>query len=180
MCLSNDLLLFVLQQELWTGGFDLTSPQSKKQLYEYLERSCFLRQWSPGKTYIGFNMIKNYDTGGVAFGPFEAQSDHAKSFMFNNRQLVPYDEAFHSERAVYFPGHDKNRMLTHFYGYLFFADVNIHRYYLRLVRDRLRYLDSIFCTAGRVIDLIQRDSLALMKDTSGKDEYVDLQNRFGD
>lgn len=149
-------------KETWSNGFDLSTPESKKQLYSYLERTCFVRQWSPGKIFIGFNITKDPRTEKILFGTFDSQTDHIKAFMFNNRQLVPYDSIFHSERAIYFPGHDQNRMLTHFYSYLFFADMKLHRYYLRFVRDRLRYLDSIFCTAARVIDLIQNDALKMM------------------
>jgi hypothetical protein len=126
-----------------------------------------VRQWSPGKTFIGFNISKHSSTNEPFFGTFESQSDHAKSFMFNNRQLIPYDSAFHSERAVYFPGHNKNRMLTHFYAYLFFADINLHRYYLRFVRDRLRYMDSIFCVAQRIVNRLQQDALNLQTAQAG-------------
>jgi hypothetical protein len=49
-------------------------------------------------------------------------------------------------------------MLTHFYGYLYFADMNIHNFYKRFVRDRMRYLDSIFCLAGRVINAMQTEA----------------------
>ena len=48
-------------------------------------------------------------------------------------------------------------MLTHFYGYLYFADLHTHRFYLRFVRDRMHYLDSIFCKASAVVQLIQTD-----------------------
>lgn len=35
------------------------------------------------------------------------------------------------------------------------------RFYLRFVRDRMLYLDSIWCAAARVIALLQRDAGAL-------------------
>ena len=36
---------------------------NKQPLWEYLEKSCFQRQWSPGKLYIGFNisMLTEYE-----------------------------------------------------------------------------------------------------------------------
>jgi hypothetical protein len=49
------------------------------------------------------------------------------------------------------PGHDKNRLLTHFYGILYFADPAEERLVKRFARDRMKYLDEIFCGGGRVV-----------------------------
>jgi hypothetical protein len=40
------------------------------------------------------------------------------------RNVVPYDEAFHSERAIFFPSDERSeyRVLSHFYAYLYIAD----------------------------------------------------------
>ena len=122
--------------------YDLSTPNSKKELYAYLERSCYTRQWSPGKTFLGFNITASANADPV-YGAFSKTSHLDFHTLKGTRQLIEYDGSFHSHRAVYFPGHDANRMLTHFYGYLFFADINVHRFYLRFVRDRMLYLDSI-------------------------------------
>ena len=117
-------------KETWKAGTtatDLSTPQSKKELYSYLERAAYVRQWSPGKTFIGLNITLS-DKQQPVFGDFPLNERFKFFTLKNARQLVAYDEAFHSERAVYFPGHDKNRMLTHFYGYLYFADINVHRF----------------------------------------------------
>lgn len=53
-------------KETWTGGTtaeSLAKPASKKELYAYLERAAYVRQWSPGKTFIGFNITKDSNTG---------------------------------------------------------------------------------------------------------------------
>ena len=41
----------------------LAKPAAKKELYAYLERAAYVRQWSPGKTFIGFNVTKDSKTG---------------------------------------------------------------------------------------------------------------------
>jgi hypothetical protein len=34
-------------------------------LWNYLESACYVRQWSPGKTFIAFNLSSAIDTGTV-------------------------------------------------------------------------------------------------------------------
>ena len=97
-----------------------------------------------------------------------------------NRQLVPYDQEFHKHRAIFFPGHDENRLLTHFYSQMFFADPREDKRTKRLVRDRMRYLDVVYCAAGRVVeqlhDFIAREgSSASAKEDSGEPTYDDLK-----
>ena len=53
-------------KETWEGGTtteSLAKPAAKKELYAYLERAAYVRSWSPGKTFIGFNITKDESTG---------------------------------------------------------------------------------------------------------------------
>ena len=68
------------------------------------------------------------------------------------RSLVPYNRSMHEQRALFFPGHHRNRLLTHFYSLLFFASEHEDRRAKRFMRDRLRYHDEIFCTGSRVVE----------------------------
>ena len=144
----------------------------KQPLWTYLESASYVRQWSPGKTFIAFN-ISSADTSSfpvehsqgetALFGGFEGVSkDRLLHISLDlKRQLVPYDEDFHSQRAVFFPGHDSNRLLTLWYGYFFFAEPATERAAKRYMRDRVRYHDSIFCVAGKVIDLLLKEVVRL-------------------
>jgi hypothetical protein len=78
---------------------------------------------------------------------------HLQAFKIN-RQPVLYDSTFDAHTAIFFSGSSENRVLTHFYGYLFFADPAVHAFYKRFVRDRMRYLDVIFCMASKIIRAI--------------------------
>ena len=60
-----------------------------------------------------------------------------------NRTMVPYDAVFHAERAIYFPGKDTNRLLTHFYSFMYFMNSEADRRTKRFMRDRLRYHDEV-------------------------------------
>lgn len=70
------------------------------------------------------------------------------------RTLLPYDATLHAQRAIYFPGAEPNRLLTHFYSMLFFATVQEDRRAKRFMRDRLRYHDQIFCTGSLLVEKI--------------------------
>jgi len=54
--------------------------------------------------------------GGASFGTFNSISKERLKTFTISRQLIPYDKTTHTHRAVYFAGHNKNRMLTLFYG----------------------------------------------------------------
>jgi hypothetical protein len=134
----------------------------KKPLWDYLESACYVRQWSPGKIFIGFNITSTINSQGTevpVFGSFDKVSKERWRIMKMDkvdRQMVPYDESFHKQRAIYFPGHDKNRMLTHFYTFMFFAEPEMEKLMKRFVRDRMRYSDEVYCAAGRVVELLYK------------------------
>jgi GDP-fucose protein O-fucosyltransferase len=139
----------------------------KDPLWTYLESACYTRKWSTGKTFLAFNLTKAEESAGSLsgeedkscsglFGTFEGVEKERIDLITlkSKRKMVHYDKEFHSNRAVYFAGNAANRILTHWYGYFFFAEPNVERSAKRFMRDRVRYHDVIFCAAGRVIDLI--------------------------
>lgn len=133
---------------------------AKKPLYDYLEAACMLRQWSPGKIFLAFNVSLSDDVeeGDCVFDGIGSYDHIEKSRLTKHaigRQLIPYDNEFDQHRAIYFPGHDKNRMLTHYYGYLFFATASMEMKVKRFVRDRLRYHDTVYCKASEIIHSIK-------------------------
>lgn len=133
-----------------------------ERLWKYLEQACYTREWEPGKMHIGFNLT--YDrTSKPIFGRINLIDPRVKKHASHNRKLVPYDAKMHVHRAIYFPGDYRNthRILTHFYSYLYWADLHTEHIYKRLVRDRLHYHDDIFCAAGRVVRMLHEDAAAL-------------------
>ena len=145
---------------------DNNTDLSKNPLWAYMDSACYTRQWSTGKTFIGFNLSTtqnsmNLSEGedashSVLFGSFEGVEQRRMNHITLDlqRKLIPYDEEFHSQRAIFLPGRPSNRLLTHWYAYFFFAEPKIERSAKRFMRDRVRYHDGIYCAAGRVIDLI--------------------------
>ncbi len=130
----------------------------RKELFDYLEKACFVRPWSPGKIFVAFNItgVKNgyplsseqlqrarSRSSAELLGTFDSISPQRLARFSLNRTLVPYDAVMHAERAIFFPGHEENRLLTHFYSLLFFAEGSEDRRTKRFMRDRLRYHDSV-------------------------------------
>ena len=109
-----------------------------------------MRQWSPGKIIIGFNATSDSICGG-----FDNVDSNRLKITSIGRELVPYNDTFHHHDVIYFPGHDKNRLLTHFYGFMLFAETNYERKIKSFVRDRIRYHDSVYCLADKIIGSLQ-------------------------
>eukprot|EP01035_Chromulina_nebulosa_P028048 gene28048-36960_t len=146
-------------------------------LWDYLESACYTRQWSPGKTFLAFNISSSLSQelsqpglplpipllmalSPSAF-PLPNQtipaSERLEQFRLG-RKLMWYDLELHSERFLYLPGHEQNRLLTHFYSFFFFARRSEEVRAKRFMRDRLRYHDQVFCVASVLIErLMQLD-----------------------
>jgi len=160
----------------------------KQPLFDYLEKACYVRQWSHGKMFIGFDITQELTGGGEGtpkpvIGTLSNVDSarllaHASVGQKKPRELLPYDDEFHSRRAIYFPGHDKNRLLTHFYAFLFFSDPAMERRMKRFVRDRLRYHDAVYCTAGKIVGELK--ALAERENAVIRDEAEGGQDRVGE
>lgn len=151
---------------------DLPLPENnteliKQPLWDYLEKACYCRQWEPGKSFVAFHlppkdripaveitkeMINEYVIPSLSSFSTDTLERIDRFTLGHKRQVVYYNESFHQHRAIYFPGHDKNRLLTHFYSYLFMMNREDDNLYKRYIRDRLRYHDEIFCYSTPIIE----------------------------
>jgi hypothetical protein len=133
------------------------SKYMSKSEYEYKSRKLLQSKYVT-KLLSESNTNINTETTfkSVLFGTFSEVSEDRMTHisLHSKRQLSPYNTHLHSQRVVYLPGHDKNRLLTLWFSYFFFAEESEERGVKRYMRDRVRYHDSIFCAAGRVIDLL--------------------------
>eukprot|EP00602_Paraphysomonas_sp_CaronLab_P002003 CAMPEP_0185023204 /NCGR_PEP_ID=MMETSP1103-20130426/5893_1 /TAXON_ID=36769 /ORGANISM="Paraphysomonas bandaiensis, Strain Caron Lab Isolate" /LENGTH=740 /DNA_ID=CAMNT_0027555681 /DNA_START=255 /DNA_END=2477 /DNA_ORIENTATION=+ len=136
-----------------------------KHLWAFFEKSCYTRDYHPGRMYFGFNITRD---PAHRFGTFN-HDERMKKHASHNRLLVEYNRELDNQPCIYFPGdyREQYRILTHFYTYLFWADPHEEHLYKRIVRDRLHYLDSIFCGAGQVVKLLLAESQKIMNSEHG-------------
>ena len=68
------------------------------------------------------------------------------------RGVFYYNRTMHEADVWHFETLDtRYRLLTHFYGFLLFTDDKVGNYYKRFIRDFLKYKDSVFCAAGKIV-----------------------------
>ena len=116
---------------------------AKQPLWDYLEKTCYWRQWSVGKSFITFGPYRS--------GWNETQRYRTHSLNYK-RAARPYENDLADKKVIYFAGHDRNRMLTLFYGFIYLADDVAAKKAKRFVRDRMRYHDAVYCVGGRIVD----------------------------
>eukprot|EP01039_Chlorochromonas_danica_P003063 gene3063-3345_t len=133
---------------------------SKQKLWDYLEKACYLENWRPGRQFIAlaFHSIQDLSKPQI-----NLTSPRLKEMIAHGRYVRPYNRELHEAKVIYFPGdyREEYRILTHFYSYLYWEDEHLADIYKRIVRDRMRYQDVIFCAAGKVIERIHYDSSQL-------------------
>ena len=125
----------------------------KQPLWDFFETTCYWRQWSPGKKFLVFGNGKP----GKHERLDNKTSRYIRHSMNYKRMPVAY-ESFANKTVIFFAGHDRNRMLTLFYGYLYMMHDADDRLVKRYVRDRMRYHDKIFCVGGGIVDSLNSGS----------------------
>jgi hypothetical protein len=87
------------------------------------------------------------------------------------RKVHYYDQELKTTDLMHWDGSGmENRLLNHFYAFLYFTDPVIDNYYKRFVRDLLHYKDQIYCAAGKIVHALNAE---------GK-EWSSLHVRRGD
>ena len=73
-----------------------------------------------------------------------------------NRTPVYYNRTVHEAVLWHFETMDlDHRLLVHSYAFLLFTDPWVGNYYKRFVRDFLRFHDTVYCAAGKIILALQ-------------------------
>lgn len=74
------------------------------------------------------------------------------------------------------------RLLNHFYSTTYFTDPVVDNYMKRFVRDFIHYQDNIFCAAGKIVQLLQKEGMerGFKIDGDGSGGFSALHVRRGD
>eukprot|EP00934_Nitzschia_sp_Nitz4_P008577 Nitzschia sp. Nitz4//scaffold179_size51476//34375//36661//NITZ4_006929-RA/size51476-augustus-gene-0.1-mRNA-1//1//CDS//3329539225//8567//frame0 len=100
--------------------------------------------------------IKEYDGNPT---PVDGSpQDRLKEQLGDRRTLQVYGDTLQNEKVMHFMGDNDSgaRLLVHFYAFLFFEDYHQELWTKRFVRDHLRYVDEIQCTAARLVDAMRQ------------------------
>ena len=94
-------------------------------------------------------------------------------FCGPDRTPVYYDKEVHDAPLLHIKSRNKEtRLLAHFYVFLYFPNPRLGNYYSRLVRDRVRYADEVWCAGGKIV--------RSLRDESKGRGYMSLHVRRGD
>ena len=153
-----------------------------KPLWNYLRDVGEVRIWDPRDCMVAFPsstdrssleslelMMEDINNG--KYGPIPKPEDYAgkpvpvdastveryRESMSERTKLCMYDEKMQNAPLVHFKddAKEKVRLLTHFYGFIFFQDWRQDLWTKRFVRDHVKYHDEIICTAGRIIQAVR-------------------------
>lgn len=99
--------------------------------------------------------------------------------MANRKKICVYNTNLQNRNVIHFRGEQRTgqRMLVHFYAFLFFEDWKQDLWTKRFVRDHLRYIDEIQCAAARVVKAVRKVSKS-RGDPTGS--YDSMHVRRGD
>jgi hypothetical protein len=86
--------------------------------------------------------------------------ERLKENAAERKKLCLYDKKLQDSRWLHFPmehsGEMENRLLVHFYAFLFFQDWKTDLWMKRFIRDHVRYIDEIQCAAARIVQAIRK------------------------
>jgi hypothetical protein len=73
------------------------------------------------------------------------------------REPAFYNTTMHDAALFHFrtgANHKETRLLAQFYSFIHFTNPRVGNFYKRLIRNRCRYSDEIFCSSGKIIQAL--------------------------
>ena len=124
-------------------------------LSEYLRVSASaVAPWNSAKDCLVFRAKE----GGGGGGRSPTADEEVKHFC-GDRHEVAYDDDLRHARFLHLPSsRQENRLLSHFYSFLYFEDPFVDRFAKRFIRDFLHYKDDIFCKAATIVEELKKEA----------------------
>lgn len=161
--------------------FRRKSDKSCFYLYDHLRAVGLVPQFVPDDMCFIFD--RNY----IAGKTLTKEALQAIENFCYGRSKMYYDTKMKDATLIHFAasvdgGANSYRMLYHFYAAIIFTDSAIDNYFKRFVRDFMRYNDSIYCAAGKVVRSLQQEGMAMgfMNNEEGVGSYSSLHVRRGE
>ena len=146
--------------------------RKSRDFYNWLRNSTASPIWSFSKCVVAIPATPGKDAAAEAFDlhkrmkpnqmaryidnptPVDAPPlDRLNEMLASRKELCLYGDIMQNQKVIHFMGDNASgaRLLVHFYAFLFFYDYRQDLFVKRFVRDHLRYIDEIQCTAARVV-----------------------------
>ena len=102
--------------------------------------------------------------------------------LVNRAGLLLYDEQLQNTKVFHIISDTRiaDKLLVHFYAFLFFEDWHQDLWTKRFVRDHLRYRDEIQCAAARVVDAVRQKARENGNRNGEFDSFHVRRGDFGD
>ncbi len=124
---------------------DPTDIEKLNQTLRHIMETGGMPKW---ETYIGKPNTVN-----------ATAEERLKENSAQRQELCLYDKPLQQARWLHLPverhGDSENRLLVHFYAFLFFQDWKTDLWMKRFIRDHVRYIDEIQCAAARVVQAVR-------------------------
>ena len=139
------------------------SNYSCEHIYSFLRREGFVPELQAGSSCLIVD--KEHQAAKVSYTDEELigllpEDEQEKISKFcKGRKPTFFGSELDTAPLIHFQGGEKtHRLLNHFYSYLYFVDEKIDHYYKRFVRDFMHYGDNIFCTAGKIVSVLEEEA----------------------
>ena len=155
------------------AGFPKTTGESA--INELRDMDAKVRAMRPEEN--GANLFTGNPVGSDAVA-FERLREN----LGGRQGLCIYDQEMQEAKLIHFKTEktdsEDDRMLAHFYTFVYFADWKQDLWIKRFIRDHVRYIDKIFCAGARIVHAIRER--ASSRSDNPKGIYDSLHVRRGD
>jgi len=159
----HDVLDMVTMKQFFQES-TIPPPPNGVGLWKHLSQRAHVGVYAPSRKFAAYgydwSLASSSDHRDCpvrpsAFGALwhGSKAGRLKRFTLGRRSPYTYNAQLHEHPVIHFPGNysGSTRMLVHFYAWNFFQDPAADRFYKRVMRDRVRYRDEIFCAAAAMV-----------------------------
>jgi hypothetical protein len=139
--------------------FDNMQREEKIKIWGYLRRVGKLPPFKSGmQEYFTVPYGPNINITSLSVAERERIEERRRVFAAGRREHY-YDDTLQRAKLIHFKCDPttNDRLLLHFYTFLFFEDEAAERRTSRFVRDYIRYVDLIFCKAALIVNLLLKE-----------------------
>jgi hypothetical protein len=148
---SDEEVRSKLLNSLSRCNFRATSETSCVQVFDHLsEIADFVPDWH-GEHHCLIMDDKNW------FRDTHTEMAEEIQRFCGTREPAFYNTTMHDAALFHFrtgANHKETRLLAQFYSFIHFTNPRVGNFYKRLIRNRCRYSDEIFCSSGKIIQAL--------------------------